>query len=123
MTMNSTWVSDKQYADIEEFIGAQSTRNFVQTIQDDVLKGMSRGTNKTLLDIGAATGHLTKILSKNFGCVDVIEPNTKYAKDLAQFNVSHDTWQEANIEKEKYDLIIAAHVLYHIPRQHWDKVL
>ena len=51
----------------------------------------------------------------------MIETNRNHAESLKAFNVCHDPLQEANIGSEKYDLILVAHVFYHIPRELWNK--
>ena len=68
---------------------------------------------------------MTKELSNHFGRTDVLEPNKTHAEALKRLgcNVSHDYWQDASIEKDQYDLILAAHVIYLIPSHHWEKVI
>jgi len=83
-----------------------------QTIQP-FLKG------KTVLEIGPADGAMTKLLTRRFSHISLIEPSHKYATML-QKAFPKATIYQSFVENfhppQTYDTIVMAHVLEHVPR-------
>lgn len=77
-------------------------------------------SNSTVLDIGCNTGYLGKALAKNNVISDGIDINKhalKIAKKYYQHVYLRDLYgARLNIPKKKYDYIILADVLEHLPR-------
>ena len=119
MTTTSTWFTPQQCVDIVRFYETRMTRDLFSFIPNHVKE---QKVKTTFLDVGPGAGILTKQLAPTFNQVDVIEPNRVNAENLKQFNVCHNTLQEANIGADQYDLILCCHVFYHIPIHEWDKV-
>jgi 2-polyprenyl-3-methyl-5-hydroxy-6-metoxy-1,4-benzoquinol methylase len=73
-----------------------------------------------VLEVGCFEGSMTKILSKKFNLVDVLEPSIKCINKLKDnfHNVTfiNKLLQEYDTDK-KYDLIIISHTLEHIENQ------
>ena len=107
------------------FTTAETAVSYVLTYPIQAGCSNSAVGGKSFLDIGPATGKVTKELSCNFGRIDVLEPNKTHAEALKRcgYNVSHDYWQDANIEKDQYDLILAAHMIFLVPSHLWEMVI
>lgn len=75
-----------------------------------------------LLEIGSGSGNLTVILSKLFSETVIVEPNRKFFENVTNlikckgFNAR---WEDVEIGKDKFDLILAIHILYYIPKKIW----
>ncbi len=75
-----------------------------------------------LLEIGSGFGNLTVILSKLFSETAIVEPNRKFFKNvtnLIKCKGFNKRWEDVQMGKDKFDLILAVHVLYYIPKKVW----
>jgi len=89
--------------------------------------------NCNLLDIGAGNGEFLS-LSLQKGKVKspvnfcFIEPSKQYVSKLRQLNLARNskavvfngTWEQYKTS-DKFDIILAAHYIYHTPRENWPK--
>jgi len=74
------------------------------------------------LDIASGPGNLTVILSKLFSETIIVEPNRKFFENvtnLIKCKGFNKRWEDVEIRKDKFDLILAIHVLYYIPKKVW----
>ncbi|AKT42897.1 class I SAM-dependent methyltransferase [Chondromyces crocatus] len=78
----------------------------------------------SLLDIGAGPGKLDRLLAPHFASLTLLEPNRAQLPefDLPNARLFHTTL-EAFETSETYDLVVCAHVLYHVPLAEWSAFL
>ena len=114
----SNFITPEECANIGRFYETRMKRD-ISFIPKHMLTNAS---GQAFLDVGAGAGVLTKQIAPYFDQVDVIEPGRDHAKSLEQFNVCHDTFQEATIRPGHYDLILGCHIFYYVPRHQWNKV-
>lgn len=80
-----------------------------------------------LLDVGAGPGLITSPLSKHFDHISLVEPDPLYCleavrkilasgKPVTAFN---RLWEVAQLEQQRYDLVVCAHVLYFVDPEKW----
>ncbi len=91
-----------------------------------ILAATDKGHLQTLLDIGAAEGTLTGMIANNFDNIYIIEPNDVFAAQAAH-RFPPATVICKNIEDVpddgsiRADVILVAHVLYHIQPKEWGR--
>lgn len=97
-----------------------STKGFYKRLIDYEFDEMKRYFNgASLMEIGPADGHHTKEFLRYFSKVVCVEPSKKYAQMLKTRYGNKievvQTFVEDVPHKVKYDTIVCAHVLEHIP--------
>lgn len=83
---------------------------------------------EALLDVGAGRGNLTIPLCRHFKAVTIVEPNKVYLQEvidtIQRLGVAVDgyrkLWQEAELPRKSYDLILCIHVLYYVRKMDWE---
>ncbi|SEC42583.1 Methyltransferase domain-containing protein [Tenacibaculum sp. MAR_2009_124] len=73
--------------------------------------------NKTLLDIGAGTGHFINVCHQNGWTVNGVEPSED-ARAIAKKNGTHLNESIEQLSGKKYDVISLWHVLEHVTNIH-----
>ena len=122
----SSWpfFSDEKYKEVIEFQYSSSRiqRDLVPFIKENLFGPFWKNKRANFLDIGPGSGAQTEELAPLFASTDVIEPNKDQSENLAGFNARYECFELAELDKDKYDLILCSHVYYHIPTNLWEKV-
>ena len=89
---------------------------------------LSKITKNSLLDIGSGQGNLAIPLSKLFNDTFIVEPYRKFFDATiklgsGRINGLIKKWEEANLENRQFNLILAIHIFYYIPKKYWLKQL
>jgi hypothetical protein len=91
---------------------------------------LDHDSRHTLLDVGAADGRITALLSKGFEHVAAYEPNdVLYALLVGrfwgrrEFSSFHRTWNAREHVSSSVSHIMISHVLYHIPQSKWGEII
>ena len=83
--------------------------------------------NDKVLEIGCHDGYLLNMLSKSGRKCVGVEPSpfAEYAKQTYGLDVKNDFFKPAMFDKNEFDLVIARHVLEHVPdpREFLDSIL
>ena len=120
----SSWpfFNDEKYKEVIEFYDARIQRDIVPFIKENLFRPAWKNERHNFLDIGPGSAALTKELAPLFTSTDVIEPNKDQRKNFTGFNARYACFENAEMERDKYDLILCSHVYYHIPADLWKKV-
>lgn len=81
-------------------------------------------SRKRFLDIGSGFGNITKILARVFEKTIVVEPNKDYFNEVTTLNNVkgfNNKWEQTKIKKDKFNLVLAIHLLYYINKEEWIK--
>jgi len=73
--------------------------------------------DRMVLEVGCATGEMTKELAKVCRKLVVVEPSVKYCQNLASYDLDidiHNCFFEELESKDQYDIVILASLLHHI---------
>ncbi|MBI5929040.1 MAG: class I SAM-dependent methyltransferase [Chloroflexi bacterium] len=98
----------------------QEYDNFLKFIETSIIPNLP--SHRSLLDIGAGRGNLTRPLSFYFEQTTVVEPNKAFFDELMDWAHSHSPnvvghnagWETLDLDLSA-DLIILSHVLYYVP--------
>eukprot|EP01084_Bolivina_argentea_P242689 407057_1 len=114
-------------------LGAVNANQTKQKIISDILPKIK--TLNHYLEIGPARGHLLKTLSSFFNNITIMEPNPLFTQHLSasidnikNFKIIQKMLQDVDFNddyfsKNKFDLIIMQHVLWHVPLHKWNDIL
>lgn len=110
---------EKEYKNTE--CNLQHSSEHVELLANFVKKEIiPKISYRNFLDIGPGPGFITNLIAKHFASTTIIEPNKEYLPLYKNSNYSIHTNNFENINlKQKYDLILCSHVLYHVEKENW----
>ena len=106
--------------------GSDEKEQIINILTSQILPNLKQ--TKSLLDVGAGDGTLTKAIAGPFKNIWTVEPNSEQIELLKAIrkdvNVVNGVWQETKEAiHEKFDLILCAHVLYHLETEKLDEYI
>lgn len=103
----------EQYTDL--FDKYTNNANGKQVLASALSRIMQETSRKSLLDIGAGNGEITRLIAPHFEGVDVIEPKRKYVEHIKNLNIANLSAFESDIQsyqtQKRYDSILLSYVL------------
>jgi hypothetical protein len=113
-----------EYKQTEEvfYASCDHVEQMTRFIVKKVLPGLH--SRDAFLDIGPGPGHITQAIGKNFSSTAVIEPNRAYAPLYEEngYLSLFANFQDARLDTS-FDLVLCAHVLYHVEHPTWPSFL
>lgn len=121
-------ITNHEYSTILNLLlnSTMETRHRLLFYQKETLPNLKNFNN--FLDVGPASGRLTKLNGRNFSRIKLIDTNSEVLEKFKQSafkrcikleKVHTSILYASLLPEEQFDLISISHVLYHIPNRYW----